>query len=541
MQAKKEQMNKDKANKYLSRYKKARNTRANWDEHWFDVARYVIPNKENVYDFKTRSKGDKKNLRLYDSSARHYNELLASALHSMLTNPSVQWFELTTGDREIDANKDVMEYLQKTVRMIHQLLNNTNFQTEIHEVYLDLGCFGTGAMLIDEHEENIINFMSRPIYQFYIEENHNGEVDTFYIEIPYTGRQLVQKYGEKNIPEKVLKVIEKDESKEHNVIMVVCPNEEKDNSKKDASGMLYKSIHILDKECYILKEGGFQEFPAVFPRWIKDSMETYGRSPAMKSLPEIKMVNAMMRTIIRAAQKQVDPPLMIPDDGFMNFNIKPGGLNPYRSGTGNTDKVYPIETGGQIGLGLEMVRDTRDRIKESFFIDQLQLREGPQMTATEVNARTDEHLRLLGPILGRLHFELLQPLITRIIGIMKRKGELPPNPPEALQGITPQVFYSSQIARAQRIAEGNNWNRFLEPVMAMAQFKPEVLDNFDSDGAFKYLAGIYGAPTETMLDEDDVESLRESRAEATAQQESAAMENQEADTLQKTAGAAQLL
>lgn len=518
------------AEKVLARYKAIKKTRTNWDEHWRDVARYVIPNKENVYDYKTRATGDKKRLRLYDSSAAHYNELLASALHSMLTNPSVQWFELTTGDREIDKDQEVKEYLQKTVRVIHQTLNNTNFQTEIHELYLDLGSFGTGAMLIEEDEDNVLNFSSRPIYHFHIEENSKSEVDTFFIELKLNSRQMLQKYGEEALGEEFCKKCIKKPEETHIVIMMVSPNEEFDGAAKldAAKGKPYKSLHVLEKESMIVKEGGFDEFPAVFPRWMKDTMEIYGRSPAMKSLPEIKMINAMMRTIIRAAQKMVDPPLMIPDDSFLNFNTKPGGLNPYRSGT--QDKVYPIEIRGQIGIGLEILRDTRDRIKESFFIDQLQLREGPQMTATEVNVRTDEHLRLLGPILGRLHFELLQPLIVRIIGIMKRGNKLPEDPPEALQGRTPQVFYSSQIARAQRIAEGQNWNRFLGSIAGLAEGMPSVMDNIDPDGVVHYLADIYGAPSETLKEAKDVKKEREQRAKQQAEMQQAAMEQEQAKT-----------
>jgi len=528
-----ENEDKVKADSFLKRYKAVKNKRANWDEHWRDVARYVIPNKENVFDHKTRSTGDKKRLRLYDSSASHYNELLASALHSMLTNPSVQWFELTSGDRELDKDVKVRGYLQTVVRKIHQVLNNTNFQTEIHELYLDLGSFGTGAMLIEEDENNVINFSSRPIYQFYIEENFQSEVDTFYIELQLNGRQLQQKYDDKLLGEDLIKKIMKSPEEKHSVVMIVMPNEEFDGSKKldSAKGKPFKSVHIHEKSRRIVKEGGFDEFPAVFPRWMKDSMETYGRSPAMKALPEIKMVNAMMRTIIRAAQKMVDPPLMIPDDSFLNFNTKPGGLNPYRTGT--QDRVYPIEIKGQIGIGMEILRDTRDRIKESFFIDQLQLREGPQMTATEVNVRTDEHLRLLGPILGRLHFELLQPLIVRIIGIMKRNGEMPEGMPEALGGKTPQVYYSSQIARAQRISEGQNWNRFLQSIAGLAEGMPEIMDNINPDGVVEYLAGVYGAPSDTMLESKEVEKLRADRQQAQEQERKAMMDQQQAET-QKT-------
>lgn len=529
------QAEKPEVDSYLKMFKQCKHNRQNWDEHWRDVGRYVIPNKENVWDFNYMAKGEKKNLRLYDSSARHYNELLASALHSMLTNPSVQWFELTTGDRDTDMMPEVQAYLQATVRAIHQMLNNTNFQTEIHEVYLDLGCFGTGAMLIDEDDENVINFTSRPIYQFYVMENFKNQIDTFFIEIKMSGRKILQKYGEDNLPEDFLKMCKDKSEKEHMVVMMVCPNEGRDKSKKGPDNKAFKSVHILPKQQCIVKRSGFDEFPAVFPRWIKDSMETYGRSPAMKSLPDIKLINAMMKTVIRSAQKIVDPPLMIPDDGFMRFNTKPGGLNPYRSGT--QDRVYPIETRGQVGLGIDLLNEIRARIKESFYIDQLQLREGPQMTATEVNARTDEHLRLLGPILGRLHFELLQPMVARMIGIMKRKKLLPPNPPEALAGRSPQVYFSSQIARAQRIAEGQNFDRYMMSMAGMAEAFPEIMDNFEPDGIARYLAGIYGTPTEVMRKEQDMKGMREQRAQQQQEMQQTMLEQEQAKTAETAAKA----
>lgn len=528
---------KPEVDEYLKMLKQCKHKRQNWEEHWRDVSRYVIPNKENVWDFNYMAKGEKKNLRLYDSSARHYNELLASALHSMLTNPSVQWFELTTGDHDVDKIPAVKEYLQKTVRKIHQVLNNTNFQTEIHEVYLDLGCFGTGAMLINEDDENVINFASRPIYQFHIMENFKNEIDTFFIEIKMTARKILQKYGEEMLTKEVLEMFKKKPQSEHMVVMAVMPNDEMEKGKVGPQNKPFKSIHILQKQQLFLKKSGFDEFPAVFPRWIKDSMETYGRSPAMKSLPDIKMINAMMKTIIRGSQKIVDPPLMIPDDGFMKFNTKPGGLNPYRAGT--QDRVYPIETRAQIGIGIDMLNEIRSRIKESFYIDQLQLKDGPQMTATEVNARTDEHLRLLGPILGRLHFELLQPLIARIIGIMKRKNQLPENPPEELAGRVPQVYYSSQIARAQRIAEGQNFDRYFMSISGIAQAYPEIMDNFNPDSIASYLAGIYGTPHEVMREEADREEMRDQRAEQEQQMQQAMMEQEEAKTAEIASKAAQ--
>ena len=89
----------------------------------------------------------------------------------------------------------------------------------------------------------------------------------------------------------------------------------------------------------------------------------------------------------------------------------------------------------------------RALIRSAFFVDQLQLSGGPQMTATEVLQRSDERLRLLGPMLGRLQSELLRPLIIRSVGILGRAGRLPPAPPSLL-GATLQIDYISPVARA---------------------------------------------------------------------------------------------
>ena len=159
--------------------------------------------------------------------------------------------------------------------------------------------------------------------------------------------------------------------------------------------------------------GGFREFPFVVPRYLKASNEIYGRSPAMTALPDVKMLNEMSKTTIKAAQKQVDPPLLVPDDGFLlPVRTVPGGLNFYRSGT--RDRIEPLNIGANNPLGLNMEQQRRESIRAVFYVNQLMMQQGPQMTATEVIQRNEEKMRLLGPVLGRLQSELLKPLIDRV-------------------------------------------------------------------------------------------------------------------------------
>jgi hypothetical protein len=253
----------------------------------------------------------------------------------------------------------------------------------------------------------------------------------------------------------------------------------------------------------------------------------------MKTLPDIKMINQMMKVTIRSAQKVVDPPLMAPDDGIMgSVRTAPGAINYYRAGT--TDRIEPLLTGARIDFGYQIMEDVRTRIRSAFFIDQLQLREGPQMTATEVMQRTEEQLRLLGPILGRQHNELLKPLIDRVFDILFRRGVLP-TPPQSLSGVKLEVQYSSMIARAQKTSELESLNRMFATAAPILQIDQAVVDNFNPDAAIRYIANTLSLPYELMRDEKDVKKIRDARAQEAQAAQAQAQQMMDAETTAKMA------
>jgi hypothetical protein len=140
------------------------------------------------------------------------------------------------------------------------------------------------------------------------------------------------------------------------------------------------------------------------------------------------------------------------------------------------------------------------------------------MTATEVLQRTEERLRLMGPILGQQEHELLRPLINRTFSIISRAGVLPENPPEELRDIDLQVRFSSMIARAQRASEADNITRIFQVAAPIVQAQPQTLDLISGDGMLKYLFDIFNGPQEILNKEEDVEQVRGQRAEMEQQQ-----------------------
>ena len=514
-------------------YKKLKSSRINWDSHWDHIARYFIPKKDNIYGHQLP--GEEKNNHLYDSTSIHSNELLASALHSMLTNPALKWFFLTTGEPVLDSDDEVRLWINLAVDKMHQVMNNSNFQTEVHEYYLDQGSFGTSPFYIEEDDVDLVTFKSFPIYECYIDQNFKGAIDTVYRPIKYTYRQLIQKY--ENLPQEYYDFAREKPLEECEVLHAVFPRAEfnQEFPKESPVNMPYASLHIALKTKYLLKENGYPEFPYAVGRWSKTSSEVYGRSPAMKSLPDTRMLNVIMKTIIRAGQKVVDPPLAVTDDGsYRPIRMTPGGTNYVRPGA----TITPIMTGGNLPVGFELAQEVRNRILQNFFIDQLQLNEGPQMTATEVRQRTEEKLRLLGPILGRQQSEFLKPLIDRVFGILMRKNELPPIS-ESLQkkigGKNLRVVYSSTIARVQKTSEAQNLLSALSALGPVLEANPNVMDNIDGDKAFKYFADMFSVPQTIMNNADKVEETRSQRMEAMAQQQQQEDATAEAEQLNKLA------
>jgi hypothetical protein len=239
-----------------------------------------------------------------------------------------------------------------------------------------------------------------------------------------------------------------------------------------------------------------------------------GRSPAMTALPDVKMLNLMSKTIIQAAQKQIDPPLLVPDDGFLlPIRTQPGGLNFFRAGTRET--ITPLNTGANIPIGLNMEEQRRAAIRQAFYVDQILTAGSPQMTATEVIQRQEERMRVIGPVLGRLMNELLRPLIDRVFALMLRNDMLA-TPPEVLQGMDIDIEYVSPLARAQKSSSLNNTMRALEILLPLAQSLP-VGDHIDPDGLVQHVTDSLGVPKTTLKSQREVDETRQARAQAEAE------------------------
>jgi len=506
-------MQTDLAKTLLKRFDRLKSNRQNWESHWQEVADYMQPRKADVT--KTRSKGDKRTELIFDSSPLQAVELLAASLHGMLTNPATTWFSLKFKGAEMQDDDDAKAWLEEATEVMYTAFNRSNFQQEIFELYHDLITFGTAAMFVEEDEEDVLKFSTRHINEMYISENDKGKIDTIFRKFKLTARAAIQKFGA-NVSDNIVTVNRKDPYEEIEILHAIYPRSDFNPKKKDKANMPFESVYLEAGTGDELSVSGFKEFPFVVPRYLKASHEIYGRSPAMTALPDVKMLNEMSKTTIKSAQKQVDPPLLVPDDGFLlPVRTVPGGLNFYRSGT--RDRIEPLNIGANTPLGLNMEEQRRDSIRNAFYVNQLQMQNGPQMTATEVIQRNEEKMRLLGPVLGRLQSELLKPLIDRAFALILRKNLFPPAP-EFLSGQDIEIEYVSPLAKAQKSTELQSIMRGIEILGSLANVAP-VFDHVNMDKLVKHLMDVVGVPQKVLKPSSEVQAERQAAQEQQAQQE----------------------
>ena len=524
----------DKFDYIKKRLNSMQGVRGTWEDHWQEILDYVMPRKADIVTKRTR--GEKRAEVLFDSTAITASNLLAASLQGTLTSPSLQWFHINIRNKQFNENREVQLWLEDSANKMYDVFNQSNFNTEVHELYLDLVTIGTGALFVEEDKKGFleggIHFSTLHIAEFYIQENTKGYVDTLYRKYKLTARQAVQEFGIDNVGQKITEAAKDKPDKMFNFIHAVEPLEDYERSMGKAETKLpFHSCHVCEEDKMVVRAGGYKEFPYLVPRWSKATGEIFGRSPSYNALPDIKTLNKAVEIGLRAWSKAIDPPLLVQDDGVIGrVRMTPGGITVVR----NDAAVQPFQSGANFALTDMKENQLRQAIRQAYYSDQLQLQEGPQMTATEVQVRYELMQRLLGPTLGRFQSEFLNPLIERVFGIMYRADGFI-DAPEIVIGESIDVEYVGPLARSQRMEEAVAVERLYQLAMQVAQIDPNILQIINHDKAIRLRAELLGVPKTVLKGEDEVEAEREAAALQQMMQQQMMVEQHQADVAAKQA------
>lgn len=522
----------------LSRWGQLHSERASWVAHWKEISDYLLPRSGRFFT-DDRNRGEKRHNNIYDSTGTRALRVLAAGMMAGMTSPARPWFRLTTSDPQLDESAAVKAWLADVTRLMQMVFAKSNTYRALHSMYEELGAFGTASSIVLADFDTVIHHYTLTAGEYALAANSRGQINTLYRQFQMTTAQMVREFGRENCSPTVQNMFDRG-ALEHwvTIMQAIEPRADRDLTKRDDRNMAWKSVYFEQggNEDQILRESGFKEFPALCPRWAVVGGDIYGNSPAMEALGDIKQLQHEQLRKAQGIDYKTKPPLQAPTSmKSRDVDTLPGGISFVDAAAPNGGIRSAFEVSIDLSHLLADIQDVRERIKGGFYADLfLMLANGtnPQMTATEVAERHEEKLLMLGPVLERMHNEILDPLIEMTFSRMVEAGIVPP-PPDELQGMELNVEFVSMLAQAQRAVATNSVDRFVGNLGAVAGIKPEVLDKFDADRWADAYADMLGIDPELIVPGDQVALIRQQRAEAAKAQQQAAMLNQGADTAQK--------
>lgn len=504
---------------------------------WQQVADYVNPyagrflrkkNAPGARKLPSRSK-------IINSTATRAARTMSAGFMGGHTSKSRPWFRITTSDALLADRQDVKAWCDDVAQIIRDTLAKSNFYTALPKFYDSRHLFGVAAMACVEDVKEIVRFYVRSIGTYAIGLDARGLVDSLWYEFERTARQIQQEWGKDNLPAPVQQAIDSQRLDDKFMVQALIePNPDAKPGITDAGTRPFRIVYWMDGKSDgdkhgCLEVGGDYENPALVARWVTEGPDSYGTSPALDALGDIKQLQYLEGEKLRIIDLLGRPPVALPD----YLRNKGASLNPgeriYLTPSQTQQAVAPVYTPDARGLQAIMaeIATVEQRIAEAFYVDLFRMLDNlddRQRTAYELSERKEEKIAMLGPALESLTDEVLDPVITRVYGILDRNNRLPP-PPEALANQPVNVEYTSMLAQAQKAAGLGTIERTIGFVaqLAAATQNPSVFDKIDLDQAIDEFANGSGAPARIVKSDEDVQAKREADAQQQQMMQAAQM------------------
>lgn len=508
--------------------------------HWRELADFFLPRRyawllsDNEFD-RIRTK----NPFILDGTGTGAAKTLASGMMNGITSPARPWFRLRVTGLTDELDHESRVWLDEVTKRMMQVMAESNFYNAMAVLYMDLVVFCTAGMLIYEDDDKVIHCYNPACGEYYLGQSPQLRVNTFAREFKYTVQQCVTEFGLENCSEQVQRAYKQGGAllfKTVKIAHLIEPNDKRDGSLSTVFAYREYFWEIggtsgAGQEAEILRVRGYYDFPAIAARWEIMANDAYGTSgPAMDALPDVIQLQTETKLKAQGLDKMVSPPVI----ADVQLQHKPTALLPrgitYVHGVNNVG-VKPIYTvNPPLGEMSADIQDIRARIRETFhnelfmMISQLDT----VRSAAEIDARREEKLVLLGPVLERFENEALDPAINRIYSIMERKGLLPPAP-DQIAGGNLEIQYVSILSTAQSAVSAVPTERFLQLIGNISQLVPEAMDIPNFDELLRGYADSIGVRAKDLNSRDTTAKLRQVRAQTQDQAAGMAVAGQMAE------------
>ena len=493
----------------LNRFEKLQGIRKNYEVVWDEITDYVLPSRGSYTRLRQSQPGSRRDRKILDITAIVACRTLAARVVTEMTSQGDRWFDFRMEDPLLDSMEHVRRFLYDVSEKAYSVLRD-DWRLPHIEVTTDWIAYGTACLFAQVLEEDDGDgkefvFKSIPVTELFIAENFKGFPDTVIRHFQLPLRQIAQEFGVDNFTPDLMKLLEKDPDHMEELLHAVYPSDTYGSPGKMKQNMKYKSCYVLKERRLLLSEGGFNDMPFIVFRFWKRTGEPYGGSPAWDSLSDVRMINVMSETALRAFQLEAFPPLLAASDGvIMPLKTMPNGVNIGGMSPEGKKLIEPLMTGSKTQMAFEVLEQRRQSIRNAFFVDPLINRENSIRTAAEVQKRASEELNGIAPFVNRYESEYLEPLLDKVLHFVLDNYYKPEDVPKEIQGKVTKIEYTAPLARTQRAKQLDSTAAFLQLLQTVAQADPTVMNVIRKDNLVSLMADLMGVPYAVLKTQEEL-------------------------------------
>ena len=528
---------------HKKRLRSLQTEQSSWRPEWKVISENLLP-RSGRFLVEDRNKGNRRNENIIDQEATQDLNVLAAGMLAGMSSPARQWFRLTSPNRDLANRQNVREWLDHAGDVLMAVFANSNVYRTLVAIFRDLGAFGTSMAYRFNDFEDAIRLYYQPIGLFYLAQNNREVIDTVYREFQMQIGPLAMEYGEENLSQAAKNLLDNRKLDEWiTVCHAVEPRFERNLRLKNNRNMRFLSRHWEKdgtESNKFLRDSGFDEFPAITPRWDAMGGDVYGsNSPGWEALGSLLSLQSDQYSKAKVIDYKTDPPLQIPSTLKNKMGLLPGGTVKVDQTSPNGGVRTAFDVDLDINVLLENIGDTRARIRRSFHTELFQAflfsdQRDPK-SATEILKIHEEKLVLLGPTLERQQDENLDPLVEESFSEALRLGLFKDVPQEVLdEGMDIEIEYVSMLAQAQKAVGLGGLERIIGTIQALETFIPGTRHKLKADDVVDEIADIIGIAPRLIATNGEVAFIRQQEAKQLQAQN-------QAETLPNTAQAVKTL
>jgi hypothetical protein len=538
----------------LKRADQLKSERTTVEGVWDDLRRYVMPlRSDNFFSQPSETGKNWATKDVWDSTAIIGAERLSAFIHSAMFPGSALWYSIGFRSKKLMKEPKAKDWLDDTTDRMFYTLNASNFGVEmatgLHEM-VGLGTTCVVEEVANETKWEGLEFCATPLNEILFEEDYRGRVYKYYRFFSWTPSQIITKigYDEKGkslAPVSVHEAMAAAPDTKLDVVFCIYPRK---GAKPMAMGEKIRAAserpfackYVLRKGAETLKEGGYYEMPAFVGRYSRAAGSKWGFGPGTVALPTIKLLNAFEEACLNAAEKVVDPAVLVTERGLLSdLDLGKGGMTTVRS----LEDLAPFESKARFDVSQVMLSELRDMVRRFFREDDLVMKDSPAMTATEAQIRYEMLNRILAGPAKRIQSDLSDGILQTTFNIMYREGQLE-KIPDVVLAASPQmkIEYLGPLMRSQRGDEVAALERLASGVAAMQKMGfMEVGDVFDAQQLVREMADRLSTPGTVLREKSEATARQKQREQMQAAAQQAQVAKTAAEANRAQAGAEQTM